>query len=213
MDTPNPAQSLEIQTILLSAAKALDDDSPKDALGWLRQLPLTTGEEATRLVALALWKRMALISDKAGPLDCRDSKAVLDALTDLGAALTEETSIWIGYRAFPVLEKLIGSADAAAAITGILWDRILTAHEGVFVAAFDLLFRGGDIERCRAAWRQFLAARKDYVPGYWIFLLYCKTQPNGDRTAMAADVERMLAATGREDLAPLVTIYLLQMRQ
>jgi hypothetical protein len=202
-----------MQTILLSAARALDDELPKEALALLRKLPLTRGDEPTRLVALALWKRMALISDGEGPLNCRDADAALAALTDLGAALTNERSIWAGYRAFPVLEKLIGSADAAAAIAGVLWDRILSAHEGVFAAAFELFFRGGDIERCRDAWHQFLEARKDHVPGYWHFLLYCKTIPGANRAHMQADVESMLIATGREELAPLIAVYLLQMRQ
>jgi hypothetical protein len=202
-----------MQTILLSAAKALDENVPHRALAWLRELPLTAGDDATRLVALALWKRMVLISNRAGPLDCRDSGAAVAALSDLGAALTGQRSIWVGYRAFSQLEKLIGSADAAAAVASIFWDRVLTSHEGVFVAAFSLFFRGGDIDRCRDAWFQFLAARKDHIPGYWNFLYYCKMVPSGNRADMQVNVERMLATTGRQDLAPLIAFYLLQMRQ
>lgn len=213
MDTANSNRSPEMQANLLSAARALDDGSAKDALAWLRGLPLTAGEEAPRQVALALWKRMVLLSDGEEPLRCKDADAALAALNDVGAALAEPDKIWLGYRALPVLEKMIGSTDAAAAVAAILWDRILGAHEGVFVAAFELFFRGGDIARCREAWHQFLAARKDHVPGYWNFLLYCKTQPGGNRADIAAEVDHVLALTGRQDLAQLASVYLMQMRQ
>lgn len=213
MDTVNPDRNVEMQARLLSAARALDDDTPMEALSWLRKLPLATGDEAARLVALALWKRMVLLSDGGAPLAAKDAKAALGALTDLGSALTDAESIWAGYRAFPVLEEQIGSGDAAAAVAGLLWDRILAAHEGVFVAAFELFFRGGDLTRCRLAWQQFLAVRTDYIPGYWLFLLYCKTRPHGDGGDATTEVKRMLAAADRGDLAPLMAIYLMQMRQ
>lgn len=213
MDSASPAHNPQLQSVLLNTAKALDDGAPRDALASLRQLPLATGDTAARLVALALWKRMALLTESAGPSGRPDTEATLAALGDLGAFVTDEKYVWTAYRALTKLEKLIGSADAATAVAGILWDRILTAHEGFFVAAMGLFFRGGDIARCREAWRQFLAARKDHVPGYWDFLLYCKTQPKNDRASVAADVESMLKATGRQDLAQLIAVYLLQMRQ
>lgn len=202
-----------MQAGLLNAAKALDRNSPTDALSCLRKLPLLAGEETARLVALALWKRMVLSSGGGEPLRCKDSKMALSALNDLGAALTDEKYVLAAYRALPVLEKLIGSADAAAAVAAIFWDRILSTHEGVFVTAFELFFRGGDIPRCRQAWQQFLSVRKDYVPAYWSFLLYCRTQPSSNRSDIAAETARMIADTGREDLLPLTEVYLLQMQQ
>ena len=118
-----------MQSSLLSAAQALDANSLKQALSWLRKCPLLPGQPGARLVALALWKHMVLASDGEAPLHCTDRTAALSALNDIGAAVTGEKAVWAGYRALPVLEKLIGSADAAAIVAAVLWDLILSAHK------------------------------------------------------------------------------------
>lgn len=182
-------------------------------MSWLHKLPLLPGEEGARPVALALWKNLVLASDGKAPLPCKDKKAALTALNAIGAAVTDEKFIWASYQALPGLEKQLGPANAAAVVAGLLWGRILSAHEGVFIAAFELFYRGGDMARCRNAWRQFLTTRKDFVPGYWNFQLYCKIRLNGDATDRTAEITRMLEATGRRDLMPLVAVYLMQTRQ
>jgi hypothetical protein len=212
-DTVNSDRNSEMQSGLLNAAKALDAGSPQQALSLLRKLPLSPGEEGARPVALALWKHLVLASDDEAPLPCTDRKVALAALSAIGAAATDEKFIWASYQALPVLEKQLGSANAGAVVAGVLWDRILSAHEGVFIAAFELFYRGGDMARCRDAWRQFLTGRRDFVPGYWNFQLYCKIRLNGDNSDRAAEVTRMLEATGRQDLMPLVAVYLMQTRQ
>ena len=213
MDNVTSDRHSEMQAGLLDAARALDDGSPDLALLRLRTIPLVADAEPARIVALALWKNLVRTCDGKEPLPCQDTHKALAALDDLGAAVADERHIWPAYRAFPLLEKQVGSANAAAAVAAILWARILKAHEGVFVAAFELLFRAGDVHRCREAWRQFLAARKEYVPSYWHFLLYFKTQENGNRDEVTAELNRMMKGTKREDLKPLLDVYMMQMRQ
>lgn len=202
-----------MQSSLLAAARALDNGFPNQAIERLRKILLVVEAEPLRVVALALWKNLVRSCDGSDPMPCEDVETALSALDAFGVAMEDASHIWPAYRAIPVLEKQIGSVNAAAAVAAILWTRILTAHEGVFVAAFELLFRGGDVPRCRDAWHQFLTTRTDYVPSYWHFLLYFKTQENGNRSEIAAELKRMTIATGRDDLRVLFDVYLMQMRQ
>jgi hypothetical protein len=213
MDIAIARPSTEMRASLLAAAKSLDTGEARGALEILRALPLARSEQATRLVALALWKRVVLSSAGSDLLAGADAKSALIALDEIGAALLDDSFIWNAYRALPVLEKEIGAADAASATAAILWDRALVAHEGIFVAVFELFFRGGDAKRCHDAWHQYLSLRKDHVPGYWHFLLYARTLPAASRTDVADQVTRVVRAAGREDLEPLIGVYLLQMRQ
>ena len=120
---------------------------------------------------------------------------------------------WAAYRAFRVLENWLGAADAAAIVATVLWGRILDAPEGVFTTSLDLFFRAGVIERFDNAWKQYLAHRKDYVPDYWHFLVHAKTIRTSSHADLAIEVVDYLRVAGREELVPLIEVYLLQMRQ
>lgn len=212
MDTVNTNIADTFSQSLMACARAFDATDHEAAMAHLRDLPLINVDASYRLLALAMWKRAVVASAADHDLSREQNRQVLKALDMLGRAASDEAYIWNAYAALPELEALLGPSDAAAAVIAIFWDRVLKGHEGVFVATFELFFRGGDLKKCRMAWDMYLTQRPDYVPSYWVFLLYCKTM-RGTREEVDAATSLMLEQTGRTDLSDLVGIYRRQMRQ
>lgn len=198
----------DLKASLLSAARAIDKGDPELAVNTLRGIPLVRSDPPTRLVILALWRKVLR----------RESETNLpehsvEAFNQLGSAVEAEVNIWSAYHAIPVLEKEYGAVDTAAMLASILWDRILESPEGMFSTSLELFFRGGDIERFDFAWKTFIANRKDYVPSYWNFLLHAKTLRTGSHENFVTELKDYISAADRDDLEPLIEIYLLKMRQ
>ncbi|MGH6994779.1 MAG: hypothetical protein ACREES_03710, partial [Stellaceae bacterium] len=128
------------------------------------------------------------------------------------AAVKNTSFIWNAYRAIPALEASVGSADTAALVAMVLWNRALESPETLFAAVFELFFRAGG-ERCADAWTQYLRRRRDYAPSYWLWVLRTKTFAAEERADLPATVAQLLDACGRQDLRPLFAVYLKQMRQ
>ena len=197
---------------LLAAARALDGGRQDEARVRLMAAPIERCDQSQRLIAAALWNRILLTPRDGDDLDEDYLRETSAALKAVAAAIRNVAYIWNAYQAIPNFEAKIGAADAAALVATTLWDRVLEAHESVFVAAFELFFRGGG-GRCLDAWEQYLRARKDYVPIYWHWLLLTKVFTSHDHANIPAAAGRMLDKTGRRDLQPLFEVYLKQMRQ
>jgi hypothetical protein len=206
------AREKNVKDSLLAAARALDSGRWDEARAKLRAAPLERCDRSLRLVAVALWNRILLGPSGGNALADEDLRERMAALNTINAAVKDSSFIWNAYQAIPKLEAKIGATDAAALVATTLWDRVLEAHEGVFAAVFELFFRGGG-ERCLDAWDQYLGARKDYVPIYWSWGLLTKTFASNDHATVSATAARSLKKIGRQDLSPLFSVYLKQMRQ
>jgi hypothetical protein len=194
---------------IVIAARAIDRGQPEETLAALRALALVDGHRPERLVAVALWRRLLpyLAAARGAP-----AEAVAAAFENLVSATHNRMHVWNAYEAIPVLEAQIGADDTAAIVAAAVWDGVLRTNPAMFNLVFNLFYRAGGT-RCAPALTQFLAAQPDHAPVYWQFLLLVRSMPAG----LAADPERLvadlLAASGRDDLAPLFAIYLMQMRQ
>ena len=196
---------------ILAAARALDGGRLADARAMLNAIPLQRSELPQRLLAAALWQRIALASaDETQTEDeRRETVRTLNAVT---AAVKDGAYIWNVYRVLPALESGIGAADTATLFAIALWDRIVDGPEGFFSASFELFYRAGG-GRCLDAWEKYIAANPGYVPDYWNWLRLTTTFDRRDRTAVSEQTLASLRKAGRNDLVPLFNVYLKQMRQ
>jgi hypothetical protein len=136
----------------------------------------------------------------------------LEALNSVSEAPLSTANLWKAYHSLPFIEASIGAVNTAAIVATTLWDCILDADPGLFESVLELFYRAGG-ERCSVAFRQFLTARRSYVPSYWHFVLFAKCLPVIGQFNTAAAVAKSLQDTGRGDLAPLFAVYAMQMRQ
>ncbi len=159
----------------------------------------------SRLIAIALWKRILRSSPN------RESPTLLAAIDAIRSAVANFAHVLNAYQALPDLEAELGAAEAAAIIATTLWDCVLSAGPALFKRVFDLFFRAGG-DYCVSAYEQFLAEHANYVPGYYDFALLTKVSGKSasEFAGLANDIVRN---TERSDLAPLLDVYLLQMRQ
>ena len=196
---------------LLAAARALDGGELDESRELLRTLPLVLRDRPERLVAVALWKRLL---GRSGSVDPKEDsgREILAALDNMAAAALNRQHVWNAYEAIPVLESRIGAADAAAIVASTIWDCVLKSNPAMFTSVFELFFRAGG-ERCATAMAQFLAEQQDYIPNYWQFVLFTRSSAGRSRFEFADLAARLLKDTRRCDLAPLLDLYLKQLRQ
>jgi hypothetical protein len=196
---------------LLAAARALDGGRWEEAREHLRSAPLVRCDLSQRLVAAALWKRILVSSQNSIPAGEGGETALL-ALNEFRAAARNAAYVWRMYQAIPVLIERIGAPDAAAIVATTAWDRILGSHPAVFSSVFEVFYQAGG-RRCIDAWEQFLAEQKNYAPSYWHFVLLMKCFVTAKHADFAAMAIRSLRRVQREDLTPLLAVYLQQMQQ
>jgi hypothetical protein len=173
--------------------------------------PLVRCDLSQRLVAAALWKRILVSSQNSIPAGEGGETALL-ALNEFRAAARNAAYVWRMYQAIPVLIERIGAPDAAAIVATTAWDRILGSHPAVFSSVFEVFYQAGG-RRCIDAWEQFLAEQKNYAPSYWHFVLLMKCFVTAKHADFAAMAIRSLRRVQREDLTPLLAVYLQQMQQ
>lgn len=226
-----------VRDALLGAARALDAGKLDEARDYLRSCPLVRCDRSSRIVAVALWqrilaglytpsiprrryrdvaaatlKRIVGHSPKVdGTVDERP-RTISETLVGLSQASSNAGNPWKAYHEIPILEADLGAKDATAIVVTVLWDWVLETHPAVFESVFELFFRAGG-ERCVEAWEGFLAARPNYIPCYWHFLLLAKIKSGINHINFAEFSARSPDASERRDLAPLFEVYAKQMRQ
>ncbi len=193
---------------LLAAARDLDRGQVEAAVARLGDEPLSVCEQPLRIVALALWKRIfsATVTD-AGKL-----RELFADLKIFEAAIVQPAYIWNVYQKLRGLEEVVGAERLSALVATTLWHRTVEANEVFFNIVFETFYRGGG-KRCGEAWDQYLSAHADFIPTYWQFGLLTKTFPATSHAEIAGIARKSLSRIGREDLAPLYEVYLMQMRQ
>lgn len=198
----------DFKATLLATTRKLKDASWQEAVDLLKPQELVALDRAEALLCCALWERIVRL--KLDPLT--EKQRPVEALGAVRSAIMDKAHVWSAFRALPELEDTLGAENAAGIIANTLWSRCLETEEALFVATFELFFRGAD-HLCLPAFQQFLKHRKDYAPTYWhVALLMKLLAPAGDR-GHAASVADLLKVTQRRDLGPLFKVYLMQMKQ
>lgn len=199
---------LSIQKI----AVAFDRDDLDEALRLLCTGDAHSLSTSSRLVLLGLWRRAYGAPSEANGLEWRDVRRLSRFFEPLERAL-RQGDFWPLMDAAARAEPVLGGRALSRILTTVLWSAVLTAPFGAQYEILTRSFLGGDTREFRDLFARLLEGDPNFTPDYWqvqsLIRTWAETAQEAGEAVTRAAMDALIARTKRDDLTPLMDVFLL----